>query len=317
MKIFYIANFNDIYSEKWAKYFEDNGHAITRYHLKKPKMKDLKKLKLTIGDIKPDILHSQYCGKWALLGMLTGFHPHIVTIHGSEVLLTKGWKRYLVQKILERADLVTTDGYNVIEKIKGWGIEPSKIRLVNFGFDIDHFRPIPELRSSIPHLVVRYGTGVPIYDLSTFGMAYRSEVFTYCSVRTLKEYSQEEAPQVFNRAWTYISTALSDAGLAGTTHEAMACGLPVVITNVADNHLWVDKEYLFEPGDYRKLREIIMRLLENPEERKRQGKKNRETIVSRNNYQVEMAKMNQIYLTEVLSWQRKKKKLKALIPLKG
>ena len=305
MKIFYIANFNDVYSKKWADYFDDNGHSVTCYHLKKPKIKDLKMVKAKIKEVKPDILHSQYAGRWALLGMLTGFHPHIVTIHGSEVLLTKGIKRNRVEWILRKADLITTDGYNVIEKIKGWGINPYKIRMVNFGFDTDHFRPMPELRTETPRLVVRYGTGVPVYDLSTFGMAYRSDIFTHCSVRTLKDYSQEEAPAIFNKGWVYVSTALSDSGLAGTTHEAMACGLPVVITNVADNSLWVDKEYLFEPGDYMKLREIVMRLLENPKEREHQGKKNRETIVSRNNYQVEMTKMQKIYV-EALSWQKKK-----------
>ena len=305
MKIFYIANFKDIYSEKWADYFEDNGHMITRYHLKEPKINDYKKIKRVIGQVKPDILHSQYAGRWATLGMCSGFHPHVVTIHGSEVLLTKGWKRYLVQHVLEKADLITTDGYNVIEKIKGWGINPDKIRMVNFGFDTDHFRPIPELKSEIPHIVVRYGTGVPVYDLSTFGMAYRSDAFVHCSVRTLKDFSQEEAPQIYNKAWVYVSTALSDSGLAGTTHEAMACGLPVVVTDVADNHLWIDKKYLFKPGDYHKLRDIVMELLSNPDEMKRQGKKNRETIVERNNYEVEMAKMEKIYL-EVASWQKKK-----------
>ena len=296
MKIFYIANFKDVYSEKWASWFEKNGHAVTRYHLKKPVIGDVKKVKRVIRQVKPDILHSQYAGRWGLLAMSTGFHPHITTIHGSEVLLTEHSKQYLVKTVLKHADLITTDGFNVIEKIKEWGIKPDKIRMVNFGFDTDKFKPIPELKSSIPHLVVRYGTGVPVYDLSTFGMAYRSDDFIFCTIRSLQGYSQEEAPQVYNKAWVYVSTALSDSGLAGTTHEAMACGLPVVITNVADNHLWVDKEYLFEPGDYRKLRDIVMRLLENPKEREAQGKKNREAIVSRNNYQVEMAKMEKIYM---------------------
>ena len=274
-------------------------------------------MKAAIEENKPDILHSQYCGRWALLGVLTGFHPHIVTIHGSEVLLTKQCKRYLVQKILQNADLITTDGFNVIEKIKGWGIPAEKIRMVNFGFDTDHFRPMPELRSEIPHIVVRHGGGHPVYDLSTFGMAYRSNAFVHCSVRTLKDFSQEEAPRIYNKAWVYVSTALSDSGLAGTTHEAMACGLPVVVTDVAANHLWVDKKYLFKPGDYHKLRDTVMDLLSNPEERKSQGERNRATIVSRNNYRIEMEKMEQIYITEVLSWQRKKGKLKALLPLTG
>jgi len=307
MKIFYIANFRDIYSEKWAAWFEDNGHAVIRYHLKKPCSSDIKKAKMAIKDSNPHILHSQYAGRWAMLGMLTGFHPHIVTIHGSEVLLVQGGKKHLVKIVLNKADLITTDGHNVIEKIKGWGINHAKIRMVNFGFDTDFFRPIPELKASAPHIVVRYGSGVPVYDLSTFGMAYRSDSFCQCSMRELKGFDQREAPQIYNRAWVYVSTALSDSGLAGTTHEAMACGLPVVVTDAADNHLWVDKEYLFEPGDYHRLREIVMRLLENPEERERQGKKNRARIVERNNYQLEMKKMEKIYIQEVSKWQKKKK----------
>ena len=62
MKIFYIANFKDIYSKKWADYFDDNGHMVIRYHLIKPKMSDVRKVKSAIKEAKPDILHSQYCG---------------------------------------------------------------------------------------------------------------------------------------------------------------------------------------------------------------------------------------------------------------
>lgn len=309
MKIFYIANFSDIFSERWAAWFEDNGHAVTRYHLKKPKISDLKDLKKLIKQIKPDILHSQYCGRHGFIGMLSGFKPHIATIHGSEVLLTKGWKRYLVKEVLRIADLITTDGDHVIQKIKDWGVDLTKVRKINFGVDTKTFTPTA--KSGIPYIVVRCGPD-PIYDFETFNKAHKG----IAPFVKLENIPQKRMPEILAKASIYVSTALSDAGIASTTAEAMACGLPVIISDVGDNYKWIDNHYLFEPKDHEKLSSLIKELLDNPNERERQGRINRQTIIDRNNYEVEMEKMNQIYTMEVLSWQRKKKKLKALLPLR-
>ena len=37
----------------------------------------------------------------------------------------------------------------------------------------------------------------------------------------------------------YVSTSLSDGGIASSTAEAMLCSRPVVITNAAENSNWV------------------------------------------------------------------------------
>ena len=293
MKIFYIANFKDIFSERWASWFENNGHVVIRYHLSKPKVGDIKDLKLAIKEMKPDILHSQYCGRWGALGMFTRFHPHVVTIHGSDVLLIKNWKRSMARIVLKKADLITTDGDHVIQNLKNWNIDLTKVRKINFGVDIKRF--VPTERSGMPYIVVRCGPD-PIYDFETFNMAHKGMV----PFIKLENIPQERMPETLAKASIYVSTALSDAGISSTTAEAMSCGLPVIISDVGDNYKWIDNHYLFKPKDYERLSILIKELLDNPDERKRQGRINRQTIIDRNNYEVEMEKMERIYI-EVLS----------------
>jgi len=96
----------------------------------------------------------------------------------------------------------------------------------------------------------------------------------------------------------YVSTSLSDAGIAASTAEAMACGLPVVITDSGENARWIEPGRngflvpLSEPGA---LAEKLLRLIDDPELRSRLGAAGRATIQERNDYQVEMAKMETLY----------------------
>jgi glycosyltransferase involved in cell wall biosynthesis len=78
----------------------------------------------------------------------------------------------------------------------------------------------------------------------------------------------------------------------------MACGLPVVITNNADNRKWVtDNEngFLIPVKDPKALSEKIIYLLKNEDVRSRFGQINRKIIEERNNYYREMEKMERIY----------------------
>jgi len=80
----------------------------------------------------------------------------------------------------------------------------------------------------------------------------------------------------------------------------MACGLPAIVTDSAENRAWVENGtggFVVPVGSPEALAEKILYLAERPEERSRFGVHNRRVIEERNNYYVEMQKMERLYAT--------------------
>jgi glycosyltransferase involved in cell wall biosynthesis len=78
----------------------------------------------------------------------------------------------------------------------------------------------------------------------------------------------------------------------------MACGLPVVVTDAVDNDKWVEDGtggLLVPVSDPAALAERLLRLIRDPEQRKRLGAHGRRVIEERNNYYVEMEKVERLY----------------------
>lgn len=297
MKILFIGNFDEaeVHTAKWVSYFEKR-HEVKRMHFDGFSMKAVAEVKKQIKEWKPDVVHSHYAGAWGLIGHMAGFHPYVVTIHGSEVLLTKGLKKWLVQWVLKKADLITTDGHHIEHKLKTeWNIPEEKMRHINFGVDVEIFKPRFQ-KCVDPRIALRVGTG-KVYDPDTFFNAFaRLLPNPKLGVLILKDLKRpEDVALVMDYSWIYISTARSDAGLSSTTAEAMACGLPVVISNVGENEKWVGWEWCFEPGNYETLANRIQFLLNDKEQRERLGIRNRTMIEKNNNFAVEMEKMDKLY----------------------
>ena len=118
------------------------------------------------------------------------------------------------------------------------------------------------------------------------------------NVKFVGNVKNNDLPLVFNSSHIYVSTSLSDSGLSASTAEAMASELPVVVTNSGDNKKWVDDNkggFVIPCGDYQALAEKLIYLLKNPAKRKSFGKHNRKIIEEKNNYYVEMGKMEILY----------------------
>jgi len=108
----------------------------------------------------------------------------------------------------------------------------------------------------------------------------------------------KELPAYLNTVDVCVSTSLSDAGIAASTAEAMACGLAVIVTDVADNRKWVEdgvNGFVVPIKDPKSLAEKIIYLLRNEDIRNQFGKINRKIIEERNNYYKEMEKMEEVY----------------------
>ena len=96
----------------------------------------------------------------------------------------------------------------------------------------------------------------------------------------------------------YVSTSLSDGGIASSTAEAMFCSRPVIITDAAENNFWIEDGLngrLFDCKDYLELSKIIIDLIDNKEVAINLGTRAKETIIDRNLYKNEMNKMQLIY----------------------
>jgi glycosyltransferase involved in cell wall biosynthesis len=109
----------------------------------------------------------------------------------------------------------------------------------------------------------------------------------------------DDIPKYLASADLYVSTSLSDSGLAASTGEAMACGLPVIVTDVGGNDEWIndgESGYIIPVKSPEILAEKIIALFKNQELMDSFGNLNRKIIEERQDYYKEMEKMEQICL---------------------
>jgi len=354
MKICFLAGANSVHSHRWIKYFINKGHEIHWISLM-PSIELLSqtisfydigplstnpvnifiqafKARRLIQKIKPDILHIHSAGTYGFVGVLTGFHPLVITAWGSDVLLNKGFKKELVKFVLKKADVLTCDGDNTTQTMINLGVAPQKIKRINFGVDVEKFKPTPpnnnlkkELFNLDSPIIISLRSLEPVYNIESLIKAIPiiirevSEAkFVIAGDGSQKKYLQEltgslnilekirfvgtipsnKLQEYFNISDVYVSTSLSDSGLAASTAEAMACGLPVIITDSGDNRKWVkngEGGFIVSIKNPEMLAEKIIYLLKDKEMKERAIKSNRKIIEERNNYYVEMEKMEEVY----------------------
>lgn len=294
------------------------------------------RLRRLIKEFKPHIIHAHSVGPYGLLPALLGFHPFVATAWGSDVLVAgkSPWTGPFVRYILRSADIVTTDADHMISEMVGMGTDRTKLRRINFGIDADaltrldtpdpeysrrfrgegnvptvislrnHYdvydiatllRAVPEIVRRVPNVrVIVAGRGPLTESLETMA----AELHLGNNVDFIGGYDGSALRRIFSAVDVYVSTSLSDAGIAASTAEAMSCSVPVVVTNTGENDQWIQNGvngFLFAARDHSALARYVVELLSDPERRTRVGTKGRDVIVERNNYRREMTKMLELY----------------------
>lgn len=302
------------------------------------KVASIYRIKTLIKKMEPDILHAHYVTNYGLFGALCNFNPFVITAWGSDILivpesrLISAIKRYIATYTLKKADSVTCDAEHMKETMKRLGVPEEKIKLIYFGIDTRRFSPGQKSEKLKVRLGVYNSPAIitlrnlrPVYDVeslvksvplvlkeipeSKFIIAGKGpeeerlkelakSLGVSDSVKFIGFIPNDELPEYLNSMDVYVSTSLSDAGIAASTAEAMSCGLPVIVTDVADNKEWVEDGitgFVVPTKDPKLLAEKIIYLLQNENVRKKFGKISRKIIEERNNYYKEMGKMEKIY----------------------
>jgi glycosyltransferase involved in cell wall biosynthesis len=171
MRICYIADAGSIHTHRWVRHFAEKGHevhlisptpfgdsnieGVKLYVLKKvrPQIRIISyvinlllymiQVKRLLKRVKPDILHTHYVMVYGFLGALTGFHPFVLSVWGSDVLVApKNSKsaRFQVKFALKRADFVsTTSQYLKVYLHEEFNLPDHKVVAIPWGIDLGIF----------------------------------------------------------------------------------------------------------------------------------------------------------------------------------
>ena len=148
-RVLFLADGSSIHTKRWvnsllekgvtihlfslkpvnAADYPDHDFTFTHFNLQKrfgglsklSYLKVLPELKKVIRDFKPDILHAHFATSYGLLGALSGFHPFILSVWGSDVFDFPK-KSFLHKSILEynlkKADRILSTSHVMAEETK-------------------------------------------------------------------------------------------------------------------------------------------------------------------------------------------------------
>jgi glycosyltransferase involved in cell wall biosynthesis len=288
-----------------------------------------------VRTLRPDVVHVHSVGTYGLLALLAlpDGVPLALTAWGSDVLMGRRHiiKRWILKKVMSKAALITCDAQHMVKAMRGLGVPETKIKIINFGIDTDVFKAKgngSEIRGRIgvgeAPTVVSLRSFEPIYDIPNLVRAakvvsnqlpgVRFVLFGRGSLegelrRMVSELGLDsvvsfggfirntELADYLSAADVYVSTSLSDAGIAASTAEAMACETAVVVTDTGENSLWIDgtNGKLVPASEPEALAMALLDILRDPRQRADMAAKGRQTILERNDYETEMAKMDASY----------------------
>lgn len=95
-----------------------------------------------VNEINPDVLHALYVSHYGVYSALSGFHPLIVSVLGSDILIAPERSRifrFSVQLALMKADLVHIGDERGRRTLIELGCDPRKIFTQEWGVDVDRF----------------------------------------------------------------------------------------------------------------------------------------------------------------------------------
>ena len=296
----------------------------------------LTELQDLLHDLHPDLVHAGPTHSCGYLAALADFRPWMVMSWGSDILYysdrNPDW-RQATQIALASADGFFCDCDAVRDAAKQLA-DISDERIVQFPWGIKQglFTPNGPLPRE-EELAREPGTfqflctrsWEPLYGidvlLKAFHEAYRinsalrllllgngseaARVQEYIRthrlgqvVRTRSHVRKEDMPRWFRAADAYVSCALSD-GTSVSLLEAMATGLPVIVSDILSNREWITEDvngWLAPPGSVEAFADRCLRVASlSPEQRNFISERNRKIVEERADWNRNFPKLLRLY----------------------
>lgn len=219
----------------------------------------------------PDLVHAHYVSSYGYLAARSGRRPLVLTAWGSDLLVTPRRSRamrWLTGWTLRRADLVTGDSLDLLAAIDGYRPR-HPAQQVHWGADLERFVPAPwaarapfdivSLRSWEPNYAIesvvqalallrRLLPALPAHlhllgggsgEAALRALVQRLDLTPAVSFHGRVDDAAMVA--VLQRCKASVSVPHSDATSVSVL-ESMACGVPVVASDLPANRQWLDAE---------------------------------------------------------------------------
>lgn len=273
-------------------------------------------LRGVIRDVKPQLIHAGPVQSCAFLTALTGFRPLLTMSWGFDLMQDaerNAWWRWVTGYTLRRSAFFVSDAEVTRSRAVAYGMEVGCTAVFPWGVDLAHFKPqqkragprkarkaafvlfcnrsweprygvdvlarafvrVAEKRPDVTLLLL--GEGSQAQDirqiLSSGAMAQR--------VQFAGHVSQTELPRWYGMADLYISPSHVD-GSSVSLMEALACGLPALVSDIQANKEWVAdgvNGWLFPDGDAEALAARILDVMDRRADLQAAGRAARQTAV--------------------------------------
>lgn len=290
-------------------------------------------LKRVIRELKPDLVHAGPIQTCAFLAALTGFRPILTMSWGFDLMQDvhrNRWWEWVTRYTLKHSTFFTSDANVTRDKAVAYGMNPDRTVVFPWGVNLDNFMPTTDHRSLITDHFTLFcnRSWEPRYGVDVLAKAYvkvaasRPEVGLIllgggsqgAALRQILQdggvlervyfggqVSQNDLPDWYHMADLYLSPSHVD-GSSVSLMEALACGLPALVSDIPANREWVtdgENGRLFRDGDVNDLAAKIIWAIENRKSLDKIGAQARATAEARADWRKNAAILLQTYQTVV------------------
>lgn len=257
----------------------------------------LPSIRRELAAFRPDVVNALYLGGYGLVASLGGWRPLVVMSLGSDLLIdypSSLVHRAQIRRVLGHADLVITDAEALSRIAISIGTPREKVLKAYLGIDetIFHAGASPAaLGGAEPARIVSTRNLYRLYNVELLVEAAPAIVerhdasFILCGDGPERTRLEERARALglssrftfkgrleprgiadeLRAASVYVSTSRSDSTSVSLI-EAMACGAPPVVTDLAANREWItdgENGLIVSPNDPGALASAVSRMIED------------------------------------------------------
>ncbi|WP_316570466.1 glycosyltransferase [Neobacillus sp. YIM B06451] len=296
-----VVTFADHYSEENAKEVET---------IQLPKLLPGKlsyfsgvfSLRKILKELKPDILHAHYVSSYGFIGALAGYKPYYVSVWGRDIFQFPqqgSVNRKIVEYTLGKADTICSTSHVMAVETNKY--TNKHIYVTPFGVDLEKFKPLERpadeqgedsiIIGTVKALSDKYGIADLIRAFAIVYEAYPSSKLLIVGDGPQRaEYEQlardlgiseatkftgrvpnTEVPAYINQMNIFAVPSTEDSESFGVAAvEAMACGVPPVVSNVGGlPEVVIEGKtgYVVPKENPKQLSEAFLKLIREPETR--------------------------------------------------